>query len=174
MDTFEAIEKRASVRRFADEPVSKQQILKVLDAARRAPSGHNAQPWQFIVVTDKRLIEELSVIQNCIAQAPAVIGIILDAGKSRFWLEDGAAAIENISLAATALGLGTCWIEGNLLPREEEVKQILDIPEHLRLLALLPLGVPSGSPKQARKKDLGQIVHWNRYGGTESSGIAKI
>ena len=82
--------------------------------------------------------------------------------SSRWWIEDGAAAVENILIASTALGYGSCWLEGYTLPREEEFKLLLGVPEEKRLLTLVPIGVPVEWPT-VEKKSLEEVIHWERY-----------
>jgi hypothetical protein len=82
--------------------------------------------------------------------------------RRRWWVEDGAAAVENMLIASTALGYGSCWLEGYTLPREEEFKKLLGIPEKKRLLTLVPIGVPAEWPTR-EKKALEEVLHWERY-----------
>jgi len=162
MDLFQAVRKRASVRSFAPGEVPRDHIMEILDAARRAPSGYNYQPCEFIVVTDRDILAQLGRIQDCIAEAPLAIAVVVEPCK--YWKEDSAAAIENILLAATALGYGSLWVEGYVLAQEPLAKSILGVPEHLRLIAIVPIGRPASPPRQADKKPLAQVVHWDRYG----------
>jgi len=80
-------------------------------------------------------------------------------------LEDGSAAVENMLIASTALGYGSCWLQGYTVPREEEFKKLLGVPEEKRLLTLVPLGVPIGWPTK-EKKSLAEVIHWERYSNT--------
>ncbi len=82
--------------------------------------------------------------------------------SSRWWVEDGAAAVENMLIASTALGYGSCWLEGYTLPREEEFKKLLGVPDDKRLLTLVPIGVPTEWPT-IEKKPLEEVIHWERY-----------
>lgn len=164
MDLFEAIEKRCSVRDFKDIPIPKEDLEKILDAGRRAPSGHNTQPWEFILITSRKIINDLRKIVSFDGSAQAVIGIIVGCEKSPFLIEDGSAAIENMLLAVTGLEYGSYWIEGQLIPKENQVKKLLSIPDNLRLLALLPVGVPKSEGVQREKKPLSEIVHYEKYG----------
>ena len=84
--------------------------------------------------------------------------------ESRFWLEDGSAAIQNILLAATALGYGSCWLEGWTLRFEDQFKQLLNVPVEKRLLTLIPLGVPEEWPTR-EKKPLSEILYWEKHPG---------
>jgi len=117
MDFFEAIKARASVRSFGPCEITDEQLEQVIDAGRRAPSGYNRQPCSFIVVRDKAQIEKLGRIQGCIAEATAAIAVVVDSGATQYWREDAAAAIENMLLAATAMGYASLWVEGYVLAK---------------------------------------------------------
>jgi nitroreductase len=161
MDALAAIRKRRSVRDYTGDPIPREDLEKIVDAGRWAPSGYNRQPWDFIVVTERATIDKLKVVAHWMAKAGAVIAVALDP-SSEFWLEDGAAAIENILIASTALGYGSCWLEGDTLPLEEKFKTLLNVPEEKRLLTLIPIGVPTEWPTR-EKKSLEEVIHWERY-----------
>ena len=161
MDALEAIRNRRSIRKYTDDAVAKVDLETIVDAGRLAATGSNQQPWDFIVVTDQTMITHFKVSGSWIGNAAAVIAIVMDP-VSRWWLEDGSAAIENILLASTALGYGACWVEGNVIPNEEQFKTLLGIPAAKRLMALIPIGVPAESPNRA-KKPLDQVLHWEKY-----------
>lgn len=164
MDVFEAIEKRASVRAFKRSSISREELAKIVDAGRRAPSGYNTQPWEFIIVTDRAILDRLGDIQGCISQADAAIGIVADESATKYWKEDASAAIENMLLAAVALGYASLWVEGYVLMNEEFGKEVLQVPDRLRLLAILPIGKPDQTPRQGNKKPLKEITYSDTYG----------
>jgi nitroreductase len=161
MDALEAIRKRRSIRRFTDDVIPKADLETIVDAGRLAATGSNRQPWDFVVVTDRAMIAKFTISGAWIAQAGAVIVVVMDPG-SRWWIEDGAAAIENMLLASTALGYGSCWVEGDALPHEEHLKTLLGIPPKTRVLALLPIGVAAETPTP-EKKPLKRVLHWEKY-----------
>ena len=161
MDALEAIRKRRSVRDFTGDKIPKEDIEQIVDAGRLAATGYNNQPWDFIVVTERAMIDELKVASQWMEKAGAIIALVLDPA-SRFWVEDGAAAVENMLIASTALGYGSCWLEGYTLPLEEEFKQLLEIPEDKRLLTLVPIGVAVEWP-MVEKKSLEEVIHWEMY-----------
>ncbi len=161
MDTLEAIRSRRSIRRYTDEAVPKADLETIVDAGRLAATGSNRQPWDFVVVTDRPAIAGLKVAGAWIETAGAVIVVVMDPA-SRWWIEDGAAAIENMLLASTALGYGSCWVEGDALPHEETIKSLLGIPSDRRVMALIPIGIPAERP-QPKKKPLEQVLHWEKY-----------
>lgn len=155
MDVFEAIQKRKSVRSYESTPVPVEKLRKVLEAARLAPSAGNAQPWQFIVVTDSD--KRKKIAKGCrfgrfLAESPVVIVGCGNQKASPSWHAiDTCIAMENLVLATTGEGLGTCWI-GTF--NEKDIKEMLKIPSHLKVVALLALGYPK------KKLDiLAKIVH---------------
>ncbi len=166
MDLFEAIEKRGSVRDLQPTDVPEGDLERILDAGRRAPSGRNRQPIEFIVIRDADTIKKLSKAQGCIADVSVLIAVAADPEKSEFWLEDVAAATTNMLLAITALGYASVWIEGTLLREEADHKKLLGVPEAMRLMVVLPVGAPAKAAAQAQKRPLKEMVHWERYGGT--------
>jgi len=161
MDALEAIRKRRSVRQYTGEPVARKDLEAIVDAGRLAASGHNRQPWDFVVVTERDTIEQLKVASLWMEKAGAIIAVVMDP-SSPWWQEDGSAAVENMLIAATALGYGSCWLQGYTMPREEEFKALLGIPGEKRLLTLVPIGVPVRWPT-VEKKALAEIIHWERY-----------
>jgi nitroreductase len=161
MDLFEAIKKRRSVRKYTGDPIPMADLEKIVDTGRLAPSGHNRQPWTFIVVTNPALIQRLSKASQWSVNASAMIAVVMDP-ESEYWIEDGSAAIENMLLAATALGYGSCWLEGYTKPNEAEFKLLLNIPKHLRLLSLVTLGVPVAWPER-EKRSLDDIIRWETF-----------
>jgi nitroreductase len=161
MEALEAIRKRRSVRKFTGELIPRENLEKIVDAGRLAATGSNRQPWDFIVITDREMIDRLTVVGKWMKKAGAIIAMVLDP-YSRWWVEDGSAAIENMLIASTALGYGSCWVEGDSLPHEEEFKTLLGIPKGKRLLALIPVGVPVDWPK-VEKRPLEDVIHWEKY-----------
>jgi nitroreductase len=161
MDTLEAIRTRRSIRRYTDDAIPKADLETIVDAGRLAATGSNRQPWDFVVVTDRRMIERFKVSDAWMEKAGAVIVVVMDP-VSRWWVEDGAAAIENMLLASTALGYGACWVEGDVVPREELFKTLLDVPSDKRVMALVPIGVAAEIPAP-EKKPLEQVLHWEKY-----------
>ena len=117
MDALEAIKKRRSVREYTGDPIPRGDLEAIVDAGRMAATGFNHQPWDFIVVTQQEMIQKLKIASQWMEKAGAIIAVVLDP-SSKYWLEDGSAAVENMLIASTALGYGSCWLEGYTLPRE--------------------------------------------------------
>jgi len=161
MDALEAIRRRRSVRKYTGDSIPREDLMKIVDAGRLAASGYNRQPWDFIIVTDRRIISRLKVAAKWMDKAAAVIAVVIDI-SAEFWLEDGSAAVENMLVAGTALGYGSCWLEGDTLPLEEQLKEVLGIPKERRLLTLVPIGVPAEWPVK-EKKSLQEVIHWEKW-----------
>ena len=161
MDAFDVIRNRHSARSFTGEPLPKEALEKIVDAGRMAASGNNLQPWDFIVITNADTFAYLAQSTDWISSAGAVIAVVMDPA-SRWWVEDGAAAVENMLLAATALGYGGCWLEGVTIEREAEYKVLLNVPQRKRLFTLVPLGVPAETLVK-EKKALDQVLHWEKF-----------
>ena len=171
MDVYEAIRTRHSIRHYKPDGVSDDVLNRLLDAMRLAPSAGNQQPWRFIVVKEATMREQLAkatVGQEFIAHAPV---IIVGCGwkeqayskTGSYWNSlpvDVAIAFDHLTLAAAAEGLGTCWI-GSFI--EEEVRGVLAIPEEVTVIALTPLGYHDVSPTPKRRKELSEIVCYERW-----------
>ncbi|MCX5654637.1 MAG: nitroreductase family protein [Planctomycetota bacterium] len=164
MDLFEAIEKRASVRAYVSVEIPEEDLLKIADAGRRAPSGGNRQPLQFILIRQKDTLKALEKVQACVATASAAIGIVADPAVSRWWLEDASAAAENMLLAIQALGYASVWVEGTLLKQEDFAKKLLGIPPEKKFVILLPVGKAPQDTPQADRKPLQDIIWREHYG----------
>ena len=165
MDVHEAIRIRKSVRAFLDRPVPEETLGRVMDAARLAPSARNGQEWRFVVVRDKATRERIAreaARQPFIGTAAILLagcaetdGRIMRCGQAAYPI-DLAIAMDHLSLAAVAEGLGTCWI-GSF--DEAVVKQILGIPAAIRVVQLMPLGYPADTGPVAKSRlPLEQIV----------------
>ncbi len=171
MKVLDVIQKRQSVRKYKEDPIPEKALMRVLEAARLAPSGKNIQPWKFIIVKDKVLKEKLaqaSAGQFFMAEAPIIIvgcgfpdNCYARMGRyMKSWSVDVTIALEHLILQAQEEGLGTCWI-GSF--EEEEVKAILNIPENVKVLALTPLGYPDEIPRFRGRKNLDEIISYDRY-----------
>ncbi len=161
MDALEAIRRRRTVREFTGDGIPRDVLEKIADAGRLAASGGNIQPWEFIIVTDREMITRFSMDVQWVEKSGAVIAVVMDP-SSRWWLEDAAAAVENMLIASTALGYGSCWFEGCTQPREAEFKTILGVPQDKKLFTLVPIGVPVVWPTK-EKKPLKEVMRWETY-----------
>uniref|UniRef100_A0A7C4CER8 Nitroreductase n=1 Tax=candidate division WOR-3 bacterium TaxID=2052148 RepID=A0A7C4CER8_UNCW3 len=171
MDFYEVVRRRTSIRAYKPDPIPEDALNRVLEAGRLAPSAKNFQPWKFIVVKDpavKAALVPACRNQTFIAQAPLVIcGCAIESevwkGMGGYWSAEAvdlSIAIEHMILAATAEGLGTCWIGAFV---EAEVKNVLAIPEGVKPIALTPLGYPAKEATPRPRKPLAEIVCHDHY-----------
>jgi nitroreductase len=169
MEAYEAILTRRSIRAYTDQPVPEELIHKLLVAAMSAPSAGNQQPWQFVVITERRLLDALADLLpfgKMLKHAPLAIAVCGDAkGQPRegYWVQDCSAATENLLLAAHALGLGAVWL--GVYPREERVagvRSILNIPERVTPLCVVAIGHPA-EPAGPADRYREERVHWNGW-----------
>lgn len=162
MDILETIRSRRTIRKYTGESVPSEILEQVVDAARMAASGNNRQPWEFIVVTDREILRRLRVSEDhWMTKAGALIAVVMDP-ESRWWVEDGAAAVQNMLLACTALGIGACWLEGYTVRNDELIRTILGIPSNRRLFTLVSVGIPDEEPVK-EKKTLQEVLFWQQY-----------
>jgi len=164
MDTFDAISKRSSIRKYQDKSVPRDLLEKIVDAGRRAPSARAVEPWEFIAVTQKPVLRQISEIApngKFISEAPAAIIIISE--DTKYYLEDGCAATENILLAVSDLGLGACWIAGDKKPYCDDIVTMLGGPKTKRLISIISLGWPSEEKPQQKKRSLKEVLHWEKF-----------
>lgn len=153
MHALEAIRTRRSIRQYQDKPVSQDLVQQILAAAMSAPSACNAQPWQFVVIRDRKILKEVPRVNSHAAMAehaPLAIFVCGDLSleiSAGFWVVDCAAAVQNLLLAAHALGLGAVWT--GVWPREDridEFRRLLNLPQHVVPHSLIPLGYPAEQP----------------------------
>ena len=165
MDVFEAIKTRRSIRKYNPNSIPEEKLKTILEAARLAPSAGNRQPWRFVVVQDaerKKALAKAANNQAFLADASAIVTAIGDPEISERWYEkDPMIAVEHMALAAAALSYGTCWIGAF---NEEEVKRLLNIPEGMRVIALLPIGIPDETPQPRPRKEIQEIFFEEEYG----------
>jgi nitroreductase len=178
VDTFEAIQKRTSTRDYEPTPIPNETLQKLLEAARLSHSAKNVQPWHFIVVTDAEKRKALSkgMFAKFLKSTPTVIVLCGDQKASPDWyVVDVALAGENMVIAATNEGLGTCWV-GSF--DENDVKAQLGIPENFRVVALLAVGYAKEKVRITtkllhlvrRRKNLSEICSWERFGNKLNVG----
>jgi len=163
MAVTEILKTRRSVRKFTDRKIEKEILEDIIDCARLAPSANNVQPWEFVVVTDPEIKKKTSDATDhgrFIEEAPACIAVFCM--DTKYYLEDGCAATENILLAANAHGLGSCWVAGDKKKYAEDIKLILGVREELKLVSLIPLGY-SEEKVRMKKRKLQQVIHWEKF-----------
>jgi nitroreductase len=169
MELLEAIRTRRSIRQYTSQPITEEQIHAILEAAMMAPSAGNAQTWQFIVITDRALLDEIPNIHAYAAmsrEAQAGLLVCGDLELEKYpgnWIADCSAAAQNAVLAIHGLGLGGVWTE--VYPdsaRVDSFQKLFGLPQHVVPLAFIPFGYPAVTPSQPeRYKE--ERVHRNRF-----------
>ena len=174
------IRTRRSIRRYENKPIEAEKIDLLLEATLRPPSSNNRKPWEFVVVTDKELLEQLSSAKPHGAGflKDAALGIVVcaDPGKCDVWVEDASIAAAFIHLAAAALGLGSCWIQ--IRKREhadgrmarDRVAELLGLPDNLEVEAIIAVGYPAEEKAPHPQEKLPfEKISYNRYGNRTKS-----
>lgn len=161
---LDLISTRRSIRKFKDRPVEKEKIDILMEAALRSPSSRGLNPWQFIVIDDRNLLEKLSQAKphgaHFLKDAPLGIIVCADASKSDVWVEDAAIASIFIHLAAHDIGLGSCWIQirkrdhDAAMSADAYIKDLLNIPDTIKIESIMALGYPDETKKIHAKASL--------------------
>lgn len=166
MKFIDIVRKRLSIRKYKPDPVPEEKIEYVLESARLAPSWGNKQCWKYIVIKDESTRKRLGV-REWVAEAPVIIVGCADPEQSGYshgipyYAVDFAISMEHLVLAAAELGLGTCWIGKHY--EEDRVKNLLGIPDNIKVVALTPLGYPDEEPEPRDRKSIQEIStkdHW--------------
>jgi len=169
MDIIEAILTRRSIRKFTGEPVSRQDLETVLRAGCHAPSAHNFQPWEFIIIKDRDKFEKIAKIHPYAKMLPQADVCIIVCGDSKrqpklgYLIEDCSASIQNILLAAHGIGLGAVWC--GLYPEEERVNAIKEmclLPEHIIPVGMVVMG-HKGEDKKTEDRFKTEKLHYERW-----------
>ncbi len=172
MECIETIKGRRSVRRFKAQPVGKEMIEELLDAARMAPSAGNLQARDFIVIsnkTTKQKLKEAALGQSFIEQAPIVIVAVANIERSSrvyktrgelYAIQDATASVENILLSACSLGLAACWVGAF---DENAVVELLGIPNKTKPIAIIPVGYADEEPVAPPRMGMDKVVHWETW-----------
>ncbi|MFB6215345.1 MAG: nitroreductase family protein [Candidatus Aenigmatarchaeota archaeon] len=174
MEVLEAIMNRRSVRSFEDRRVDDETVGKLLTACKWAPSAGNRQPWEVIVVREDESIEklaELAMDQHWMTQAPVVLVMCIneemaeatygERGRELYAIQSTAAAVQNMLIRATDLGLGTCWV-GSF--RDDELSEFLECEDYIRPVAMIPVGYPEENPEPPRRDDITGFSYVEKFG----------
>lgn len=176
-DILDLLKARRSVRHYQRKEVPREVIERLIEAARWSPSGANIQPWHFVVVTREDLRREVGdeakfffVKSRHVSEAPLLIVVCGDT-KSAFHVVDCSLAGANIIMEATSLGLGTCWIGAF---HEDRIKEILGIPEGMKVVGIITVGYPAETPPPPPKLELLEILHWEGLRDTGRSVRSRV
>ncbi len=161
--TLKSIHERTSVRSYTSKAVSKELLVELVKAGMAAPSAMNKQPWEFVIVTDRYILDKLGEIKPPVAKAPAAIVVLGNTKLSGSWMLDCSAATENILLAATSMGLGTVWTGayGNA-KFEALIQDTLSLPDGVMPLSVIAVGYADGTPTP-KNKYVESKVRFDRY-----------
>jgi nitroreductase len=164
MSLVDVVLNRRSIRRYEPKEIPRDVLDKILEAGRQAPSAANKQPWHFIVLTDSEIKKELSkgMFNRFIKDAPVtIVGCAhKDMIASKWSIVSTTIALQNMVIAAWAMGIGSCWV-GDF--SEEKVKKLLNIPESWNIVALVSFGYPAEKPQPRKKKTIEKIVSFNKF-----------
>jgi len=164
MEAIDLLMTRRSIRKYAERPVNNELIEELIKCGMYAPSACNKQPWYFVVIKERRTLDEIADFHpnaKMLKNAPCAILVCGDEIKAHdksYWPVDCSAATQNILLAAHARGMGACWL--GIYPREERVekmKKIVGLPEHIHAFALISLGFPAETPALPNRFDVSRI-----------------
>lgn len=171
MDFYDVINARRSIRKYKDTPVPLEIIHRILDAGRKAPSWKNMQCWRYILISDAALRTQLGQALNnptadCYRDAPYTLVLCALPAESEaedgkeYYLVDSAISMDHVVLAATAEGLATCWVG---LFSEQPVRELLGIPDDVKIVAITPLGYPAQERNPRPRKTIEEILFKNKW-----------
>ncbi len=170
MNLIDIIKKRRSIRSFTAQKVEREKLQLILEAAMYAPSAVNKQPWQFIVVNDRQIMNKImevhpnSKMLNTANLCILICGDLQQQHDTGYWIADCAAATENMLLAASSLGLGSCWV--GIYPREARMlamREIFSLPLHIEAFAVVALGYPA-EDKKTPERFHSEKIYFNQWG----------
>lgn len=174
MELMEGLLTRRSVRKYQDKPISKEVLAQIIKAGQYAPSAHNTQPWEFLVIEDKVALKHFRVMQRSALFAENAAAVILVCGREDISFSrpkegwsyidiDCSAATENILLAAHALGVGACWCGASPMTGPiAAIKEYFKLPENVKPFSVVVLGYPEEMPKQP-ERDNPERIHWGKW-----------
>ncbi|MGD0501043.1 MAG: nitroreductase family protein [Bryobacteraceae bacterium] len=163
MDCIDALKTRRSVRAYTGEPVARAVIEDIIDCGRLAATAVNLQPWEFVVVTDRPMLRAIAAATDYGSFiAPAAFCVVVLCKNTKYYLEDGCNASENMLVAAHAHGLGACWVAGDKKPHAEVIRRMVGAPEGFKVVSLLAMGHPAEEPRK-EKRPLSASLHWEKF-----------
>jgi nitroreductase len=175
MEVYQCIRTRRTIREFKTDPVPDEVVYKILQAGRWSPSSSNSQPWHFIVIKERATLEAIGRIATSgsfIGQAPLAVAIVMDSAR-RPELDAGR-AIQQMELMACSEGLGTCFVGLRQEEQQRQIKELLEIPEGLELITVLPFGYRAPGPRRrgTPRKPMSEIAHSEKFGQQYVAGDA--
>jgi nitroreductase len=164
MEAIEALKTRRSIRSYqTGRPIDREILADLVDCARLAPTAMNDQPWEFVVVTSAQRLTEIAKATGHAKFLPsAAAGVVILAKVTQYYIEDVSAATENLLVAATAHGLGACWIAAEKQAYADDIRRLVGAPEEYRCFAVVSLGYPAEKPN-IEKRPLDSVLHWEQF-----------
>jgi nitroreductase len=163
MQAIEALKTRRSIRAYTAQPVKREVIEEIIDCARLAPTAMNDQPWDFVVITDKKALAGIPpMLGHAGFIANAAFAVLVLARETSCAVEDCCAATENLLIAAAAHGLGSCWVAGAPQAYAPVVAKAFGAPQDRKLIAIVSFGYPAETPV-IEKRALVEVLHWERF-----------
>lgn len=160
---IEVLKNRRSIRTYKNETIPNDTIEEIVDCARLAPTAMNDQPWDFIVVTQRKLLEQIPpMLGHAEFIARAAFAVLVLARDTLYALEDCCAATENMLIAAAAHGIGSCWVAGTKQAYGPVVARAFGAPEGRHLVSIVAFGYPAEVP-QVDKRPLPDVIHWEKF-----------
>ena len=162
-DAIEILKSRRSIRTYGQESVPRNIIEEIVDCARLAPTAMNDQPWDFIAVTKRELLEQIPpMLGHAEFVAKSAFAVLVLARDTGYAVEDCCAATENLLIAAAAHGLGSCWVAGTKQSYGPVVAKAFGAPADRQLVAIVSFGYPAEDP-QVEKRSLSDVLHWEKF-----------
>ncbi|MFH0881072.1 MAG: nitroreductase family protein [Lentisphaerota bacterium] len=164
METLKAISARRSIRAFEKRPIVRDVLERIVDAGRLAATARNEQPWEFVVVTEPATLHAIGGLADhgkFVADASACIAVLCK--DSKYYLEDGSAATQNLLVAAADLGVATCWVAGDKKAYGSDVLKLLGAPAEFKLVSLVAMGYAARTDYKVPKRELASVLHWERF-----------
>ena len=166
MEAIEAIKIRRSIRQFQNKPIPRNILESLVDAGRYAATARDIQPWEFVVITERETLKKIAALaENGRFIADAASCVVVYTNDTKYFLEDGSAATQNILVAAASLGIGSCWVAGDKKPYCADVSYLLSVPIGYKLISIIALGYPTdkNALNVAEKRSLKESLHWEKF-----------
>jgi len=163
-ETINIIKKRRSHRSYLDKPISREIIAEIIDCARLAPSAYNLQLWEFVAVTNKEVLKKIASVTDYGKFIKNSLACVIVLSKdTKYYLEDGCAATENIIIAAESFGIGSCWVAGDKKEYCKDILEFIGAPQDYKVVSILPLGYYYKETNLPKKRALKDVLHWEKF-----------
>jgi nitroreductase len=163
MDAIEALKTRRCIRAYTEQPVPREVVEDIIDCGRLAATACNEQPWEFVVIDSPQRLRDIAQITDYGRFiATAGVCVIVLCKDTKYYLEDGSSATQNILVAARAHGLGACWVAGDKKAYAERIRREVGAPEGYKVVSLVSIGHPAEQPSKT-KRPLGEVIHWEKF-----------